>query len=728
MKSILYGLAFVILFLIIGITPGIFYPETFDPFELPKLVFIRASLGFFFLLALLYRRNSKVNDSQVLIYMISLAVVASISTLLSEYRWASFYGEWERYLGLSSMLPIISAGIAIVFLNHRRIPLLKYAFLIGIILVIIRSFRQILGYEVVTIDAFGGRLFASLGNPDFLGQYLVMVIPIPMIEAIYSKKKLWKVITFIIFSLAFLALLLSGTRSSWLTFLILLILMPIIFAKPGTPIFVYRKTIIYILLTGTIVTMLLYLPTTLYIRLVLLILLIFWLYLYIRYLYPYIKDELKLHKVSIIVMAIIMIVLYSSLPYITNLIPHKGDVLSESLRSRLNAMTEIEAGRWYMWRSAFRFIRGEMVKNPIKLLFGYGLDTLGKYLSHYKDIGSARIDTIESISYPDRTHNEYLDMFLQTGLLGFLSLLFLLVKTIQKGIEIHRTTHPYRLFSTELTLGVIGFIINGAVIFGISVTYLYLFLMCGIIGTIYTPKGRFWKIKKDILYKVIAIIVLVFCIVTTYTGWRQLQAHRFLLKGVEAMNKKDLAKGEEYLNRSIEFYPVGHAYQRKLEVYYLRLKEEKSKEAFNRCIELYQPLMKYVKYPTSVYYTMAFVYMEGYELGLDNSMLDKVIFYLKECIEYDKYHKPSLRVLAKIYVDYLKDFRSAYQYAKRYIEIEERDIEMWRLLMRTSKEVNDWDTVWFSAKAIYLATEGKDKEAENYLKEAEKHINPSKNP
>ncbi|HOP55922.1 MAG TPA: O-antigen ligase family protein [bacterium] len=728
MESAIHGLVYLTFFLVIGILPGIFYPETFDPFELPKLVFIRAGLGLFFLLVLFYRRKSKQSNSQVLPHMIIFIIAMSLSTILSQYRWTSFHGEWERYMGLSSMLPIVLAGLAPVFLDRKKIPLLKYAFLLGLVLVIIRSFRQILGYEIISIDSFGGRLLASLGNPDFLGEYLVMVIPLSMIEAIYSKKRVWKVITFVIFSLTFLALLLSGTRGSWLTFLILLVIMPLIFVKPKTPRFVYRKTVFYVLFTGTLIAMLLYLPATVYIRLLLSILLILWLYLYIRYLYPYMGEEIKIRKISIIIMAIIMIVLYFSLPYITSLIPHRGDVISETLKLRLKAMTEVESGRWYMWKSAFRLIREEMISDPVRLLFGYGLDTTGKYLSHYKDIDSARMDPMDNIVYADRAHNEYLEILLQTGLLGFLTFIILLITTVKKGIEIHRSTHPYRLFATAMTLGVIGFIINGAVIFGTSVTYLYLFVMCGIIGVIYTPRGRLWRIKKDIIYRVIAVFALIFCIYTTYTGLRQLQSHKFLLKGVEAINRGELVSAEEYLDKSIEAYPIGYAFQRKIEIYNIRLREEKSKEAFDKCIGLFPPMIEYVKYPTSVYYAMASIYMDGYELGLDKTMLDKVIYYLKECIEYDKYHKPALRILARIYMDYLKDSESAYLYAKRYVEIEQRDIEMWRLLMRTSKDVKDWETVWFSAKAIYLATEGKDREAERYLRESEEYISPSRNP
>lgn len=728
MREAFYALAHLIFFSVVAITPSIIYSQTFDPFELPKLVFIRASLGLFFLLVLSYKKSFKLNNSQVLIYIILFATVMCFSTLFSEYRRASFYGEWERYMGLSSMIPIVLAGIGVIFLNHRKILLFKYAFLFGLVLVIIRSFRQIFGYEIVSIDSFGGRLFASLGNPDFLGEYLIMVIPLPMIEAIYSKKRVWKIITFVIFSLAFLALLLSGTRSSWLTFLIFLVIMPVIFVKPKTPYYVYRKIVFYVLFTGMIISMILYLPAGIQIKVILYALLIMWLYLYIRYLSPYIGEEIKPLKVSIITIIIIMITLYISLPYITNLIPHKGEKISEALKFRLKAMTEVESGRWYIWKSAFRFIKNEMLSNPIRFLFGCGLDTIGKYLSHYKDIGSARIDAIDNVVYADRAHNEYLEIFLQTGILGFLSFIFLLINTVKKGIEIHRKDHPYRLFSTAITLGIINFIINGAVIFGISVTYLYLFVMCGVIGSIDTPKGKRWRIKRDIIYKIIAIVALFMCIYTTYTGLKQLQAHRLLLKGVEAISRKDLVKAEEYLESSIKTYPIGYAFQRKLEIYCIRLKEEKSKEAFKKCIALFPSMMRYVKYPTSVYYAMAFVYMSGYELGLDKSMLDKVTYYLKKCIEYDRYHKPALKVLAKIYIDYLKDPKTSYEYAKRYIEIEQRDIEMWKLLMRTSKEVKDWETVWFSAKAIHLATEGKDREAEKYLKEAEKHINPSRNP
>lgn len=708
-----------------GITPGIFYSRVIDPFELPKFLFIRIILSIFLIFILFYKKDLKIKYSKVFIYIWLLGISMSISTLLSEYRDVSFYGEWERYLGLSSMLPIILSTVSLLFLDKKRLPVIKYAFALGMVLVIIKGFRQILGYDIFSLEELGGRIISSLGNADFLGEYIVMAIPIIMLEAIYSKNRAERISFFILFGFTFYMLLASGTRSSWLAFLLLLVLMPVVFFKPKVPHFVYKKVVFYLIFTGGLILMLLYLPTTNIVRLVLFLLLLFWLYLYLKYLSPYIRGMIAPYKGRIVVLALIIVLVYISFPYTKMIIPHQGAILSDAIKTRLRAMVEPEIGRLYILKSSFRYAKNEMIRNPIRLFFGDGLDTTGKYLSRYKVIESNRLDPIDNVIYADRAHNEYVDVFLQTGLVGFLIFILLLFYTIKTGIEIHRSRHPFRIFATGVTLGLIGFAINGLFIFGVGVIYLYLFFMCGIIGLIDRKKLR---LEKKNIYSILVIIALLFSLYSSYSGIRQIKAHYLLLEGINAINRKDLLNAERLIDKSIESYPIGYALQRKLEVYSIRLRDEKRKEIFEAGKKIFPNIIRHVKYPTSAYYSISRFCMYGYELGLDKSLLDEAIKNLNVCLDYDSHYKLALRTLAKIYLEYLKDPRSAYIYAKRFVDVEQRDIEMWKILMRTAKIVKDWDTVWFSAKAIHLATEGRDKEAERYLNEAERFINPSKTP
>ncbi len=708
-----------------GITPGIFYSRVIDPFELPKFLFVRIILSIFLIFILFYRKGLKIKYSKIFVYVWLLGVSISISTLLSDYRDVSFYGEWERYLGLSSMLPIILSTVSLLFLDKKRLPVIKYAFVLGTILIIVKGFRQILGYDMFSLEDLGGRIISSLGNADFLGEYVVIVLPIIMLEAIYSKIRLERILFFILFGFTFYMLLASGTRSSWLAFLLLLVLMPVVFLKPKSPYFVYKKVVFYLIFTGGLILMLLYLPTTNIVKLVLFLLLLFWLYLYLKYLSPYIKGMIAPYKGRIIALTLIIVIVYISFPYVEMIIPHQGAILSDAIKTRLRAMVEPEVGRFYILKTSFRYVRDEMMRNPIRFLFGCGLDTTGKYLSRYKVIESNKMDPIDNVIYADRAHNEYVDIFLQTGLVGFLIFILLLFHTIKTGIEIHRSRHPFRIFTTGITLGLVGFAINGLFIFGVGVIYLYLFFMCGIIGLIDRKRLR---LEKKNIYVILVIIALFFSIYSLYSGIRQVKAHYFLLEGINAINRNDLLNAERFIDKSIEIYPIGYALQRKLGIYSIRLRDEKKNEIFEAGKKIFPDIIRYVKYPTSAYYSISMFCMDGYELGLDKSLLDEAIKNLKVCLDYDRYYKLALKALAKIYLDYKKDPKLAYVYAKRFVDVEQRDIEMWKILMRTAKIVKDWDVVWFSAKAIHLATEGKDEEAERYLNEAERFVNPSKNP
>ncbi|MGC9064577.1 MAG: hypothetical protein ACP5JL_07880, partial [bacterium] len=181
---------------------------------------------------------------------------------------------------------------------------------------------------------------------------------------------------------------------------------------------------------------------------------------------------------------------------------------------------------------------------------------------------------------------------------------------------------------------------------------------------------------------------------------------------------------------SFNIYPIGYSVQRELEIYGMKVDraktQESAREAFSEGRKLFPFILRYVKYPTSAHYAIAAFYTEGCKI--DRSYLKDVIFHLEECLKYDPYYKPALRALANIYSDYLHNPKLTYQYSKRYIEIEQRDIFMWRILMRSAREVKDWETVRFSAEAIYLATEKKDKEAKIFLEESERVLSPSKSP
>jgi putative inorganic carbon (HCO3(-)) transporter len=579
------------------------------------------------------------------------------------------------------------------------------------------------------VNATGGRLVSSLGNPDFLGQFVVMIIPLTIIEVIYAKR-IWNVLVSILFGLTFFVLLASGTRSSWLTFIILLFLLPMIFLKPKTPIYIYRKAIFYVLFFALLIAVNFYLPAGIPIKISVLVLSLLWVYSYLKYIFPYIRESLKSHWKSLLLIGIIMITVYIAFPYVELLAPGKNIRLEEMLKNRFSRLSDIKGeGRIYIIKDSLKLGKNEMLNNPIRLIFGFGPDTVGKVFIKYKGLELARKDPIDNITYPDRAHNEYLDTFLQTGILGLVTFILILYSVIKKGISIHRTKHPYRIFAGALTLGIIGFATNGVFIFGTSATYLYFYIFCGIIGVINTPKGNGWKLRNKI-YPILISSLIIFCVFSTSTGIKQIEAHRLLLKGVETFNNRQVDNALKLFEASFKAYPIGYTAQRELEIYNIKMTEAKSKETakrfFNSGEKLFPIILKYVKYPTSSHYAIAAFYMDGYKI--DRSYLKDVLFHLKKSLDYDPYYKPALRALANIYNTYLHNPKLTYEYSKRYIEIEQRDIFMWKMLMRSARDGRDWETVKFSAEAIYLATEKKDKEAEKFLEEAERMINLSKNP
>ncbi|MGC9064295.1 MAG: O-antigen ligase family protein, partial [bacterium] len=422
---------FILFFVIISFIPAVFYPKSYDPFELPKLVLIRIGLGIILIVIFILKFKVYKNNSYIFWAIVFLITTFSFSTILSDYSLISLNGEWERYMGLSSLVPIIALAFIPIFIDHRKLLLLRYGVFLSLGFVIIKSIRQVFGYDMFPMSATWGRVISSLGNPDFLGQFLVMVLPLTIIETIYSRKE-WKFLASILFGMSFFVLLVSGTRSSWITYIILLFLLPIVFLEPKTPLYVYKKSVFYVIFFAFLLGITLYLPAGILIKIIVFVLSILWTYSYLKYIFPYIRKNLILHWKSLVLIGIVMITVYIGFPYIELLSPSRNLRLEESFKGRFSMLSEIEGeGRPYMIRNSLKLIRERMLNDPVRLFCGFGLDVIGKVLIRHKGLELARQDALDSITYPDRTHNEYIDTFLQTGLLGLLAFLLTLYLVIR---------------------------------------------------------------------------------------------------------------------------------------------------------------------------------------------------------------------------------------------------------------------------------------------------------
>ena len=107
------------------------------------------------------------------------------------------------------------------------------------------------------------------------------------------------------------------------------------------------------------------------------------------------------------------------------------------------------------WGSALRMFR----EKPV---FGWGP---GTYMFQYAGFQSSRNRTIISTNFGDggNAHSEYLGPLAESGILGTVSFILILISSIATGIRYyqHQKLSPYRWITLALVLGLTTYILHG---------------------------------------------------------------------------------------------------------------------------------------------------------------------------------------------------------------------------------------------------------------------------
>lgn len=216
--------------------PLVFSLETHQHFELPKFAFVLFSIGIFgigFVYDLLFQRKalSSIGKNMQMIYgALALLVVYLIwQTFGSMSPSISFWGSYERHQGL------LLYGVGVYFFlllslyswtQMERDRVLRAMIIGGFLVVLTALWQYISSFLPFSIYSFGstsetlGRVYGTMGHPNFLGQFLL----VPLMAHLYfffsqhlqSEKR-----DFFLagsFFLQILAFILSGNRASMIAF------------------------------------------------------------------------------------------------------------------------------------------------------------------------------------------------------------------------------------------------------------------------------------------------------------------------------------------------------------------------------------------------------------------------------------------------------------------------------------------------------------------------------
>jgi len=189
---------FVVLASLLALTPLVFSPKSSELFEFPKLLVIYFGAALLLPLVLLKLREKKLLANrffQLLAVALGFFLLTQIvSTFFSLDPHVSVFGYYSRFNGgLLSLLSYLVLFLAAYFYlsRERVVKLLKFSWLIGLVIALI-GLPSHFGHDFICLLVQGSfstscwtndfipqlRMFATLGQPNWFANYLLILIAI----------------------------------------------------------------------------------------------------------------------------------------------------------------------------------------------------------------------------------------------------------------------------------------------------------------------------------------------------------------------------------------------------------------------------------------------------------------------------------------------------------------------------------------------------------------------
>jgi tetratricopeptide (TPR) repeat protein len=421
-RTIQFGLPAIVLLLPLLVNPfGCRY------YELPKVVFLRFAVLLILTAWLVDRINlggsitgalRKLLARPLVLPVLLFTFVYILSTITSVVPHVSFWGTHIRVQGsYNTLCYAIYFFLVILSLRtaHQFEQLITVA-LLASLPIALYGVLQHYGFEpVFPGHDYSSRVISTIGNPIFLGAYLIMVIPLAVGRLLVSLRSLLErrqlaslrrsmLLEVVGYSsllvLQLVCLLYTQARGPWFGLLGGALLFAILIAlRCGM-----KKLLLIAIAVGVAFIVLLVtlnLPST--------------------PLEPFTKS-----------------------PYLSRL------VLSDDLA----AGTGTSWVRLFIWQGIFELIKSNPnigfspdPLRPFRLLIGYGPETMRIVFPQVYPPGLAYVEAREAMA--DRAHNELLDLVVTTGVLGLLTFLLLMGSFFYYGLSLLWRTGS---FNTQISL------------------------------------------------------------------------------------------------------------------------------------------------------------------------------------------------------------------------------------------------------------------------------------
>lgn len=409
-----------------------YFKQNFNIFDLSKIIlfrfFLLAALIFFLAKILLERKIVFRINAKIFLFVLSLALSYFLSALFSIRPEQSFWGDPARAQGFYSL-----AGYLIFFLllilnlrTERQFKRSLWAVAAAGLLVSLYGLAQRFDLDPLVwreSAARTQRIFSSLGQPNFLGQYLAMILPLTLALGVTHKNFLIRFFLFLLAATELAGLFFTYSRAAWLGFVFSIFVFCLLYLF-----FMGRKILAWSLLAASAV-------------------------------------------------GFIGIIAFNLF------IPNKPDLNRPAFFDRAKSMvylnTDANKMRLIYWRTAWAGFSDFSWRQKI---FGLGPETQMNFFAKYYRPQWGVYERINTL--PDRAHNSFFDILLQFGLFGLAAIVtlygFILIQALKAVLSRERVQgeREQRLAVAFLLSGLAAYFLSN--LFGFPTTtasvYLYLFL------------------------------------------------------------------------------------------------------------------------------------------------------------------------------------------------------------------------------------------------------------
>ncbi|MEA3464292.1 MAG: O-antigen ligase family protein [Patescibacteria group bacterium] len=458
----------------------------------------------------------------LLLFLVGLSYF--ISTLLSIHPQLSLWGSYARQQGFYSLIHYLLFFVLLILSlkDWRQVKRIIITIISASALVCLYGLLQYFALDPLEWKEkalYTGRIFSSLGQPNFLGQYLIMVLPVSVFGLVFIAKKLIsRFLTLILILMQLACLLFTYSRAAWLGLLASLGIFALLY------LFIrgYKKlawSLVGAVLVGTVFIISLCPQST-------------------------IKD-FKFSESNLLMNRIVSII----------------DLDGGSNKIRLN-----------YWQASINEFRGASLKRK---LFGYGPETSSSiFVKYYRPDWGVH----EKInSFPDRAHNVIFDILLQFGLIGLFIILlfyyFIIYRAIKYLIKYQQKNKAKYWLAVALLSTLAGYFINNLFSFSLTVGYVYLYLVLGMLVLIILPgkglnlcENSFFAEVRPLLSPfskwLIWLVLFGVCgVFAYYYNIQPLLADYYYMKVKKAEAKGDCLAVLDNMDRAVNLNPISAFYK-----------------------------------------------------------------------------------------------------------------------------------------------------------------------